>query len=568
MTIEQMKIMKYIVILVIAATLASCTTPANVSEKASVEYQAFVDRDTASKDLDVPQEVTDALLSGGSAASSGGVSVTTPQNTRFDVSVQRVPAKTFFVGLVSEAGVNVVAHPEIEGVISLDLKNVTVEEVLDVVRDVHGYEYRFQNGIYTIYPRKLRTQIFHIDYPDFKRVGVTDTSVLIGNINSGNGNNNNNGRQNNNSGGQGGDSANLLGQSSQGEDSGSSSRGQGFSPGSRVQTLNSTHFWPLLQQTLTGMIGGDQDGRFVMTNPLAGIVVVRALPVEISAVREFLEKSELSVQRQVILETKILEVQLNDQHATGINWSAVSGALSLQNVISGIGNINDVLFNGDNTSEVFFGSALQVNDITKLINLLDQQGEVSVLSSPRISTVNNQKAVIRVGSDEFFVTGISNSTTASASTVTNTPEVELSSFFSGISLDVTPQIAEDGDVILHVHPIVSQVQDQLKEFQVGDDNFSLPLALRDIRESDSIVKASSGEVVVLGGLIQESSSGVDTRRSALGNVPILNIFFKHKEKSLRKTELVILMRPVVVDEESMKAEVMRGKALFDNFGRN
>lgn len=560
-----LKLTNYIAVFVLILGVSACTTQTSMSESVQQDYQEFVES-FSTAELTVPEEVTDALLESPLSDGQENTLVSTIEQ-RFDVSVQKVPAKTFFVGLVSQAGVNVVAHPEIEGVISLNLKDVSVEDVLSVVRDVYGYEYQLKNGIYTIYPRKLRTEIFHINYPDFKRVGVTDTSVLIGNINSNNSNQNGRRGQRSDNGGQNDDSANLIGQAG-GENENRSSQGGGFSPGSRVQTLNATNFWSLLQDSLSSMVGGDVDGRFVMTNPMAGIVVVRALPVEISTVREFLEKSELSVQRQVILETKILEVSLNDQHATGINWSAVSGALSLGNVISGVGDLDDVLFNGENTSEVLFGASLQVNDITKLINLLDQQGEVSVLSSPRISTVNNQKAVIRVGSDEFFVTGVSNSTTASASTVTNTPEVELSSFFSGISLDVTPQIADDGDVILHVHPIVSNVQDQLKEIQVGDDNFSLPLALRDIRESDSIVKAASGQVVVLGGLMQESSSGVDTRRSKLGGVPILNVFFKHEAKSLRKTELVILMRPIVLNDESMDAEVRRGKNRFDSFGRD
>lgn len=560
-----LKLTNYIAILVLIINVSACATQTSMSESVQRDYQEFVES-SSTTELTVPEEVTNALLESPLSDTQENTLVSTIEQ-RFDVSVQKVPAKTFFVGLVSQAGVNVVAHPEIEGVISLNLKDVAVEDVLSVVRDVYGYEYQFKNGIYTIYPRKLRTEIFHINYPDFKRVGVTDTSVLIGNINSNNGSQNGRRGRGGGGGGQNEDSVNLIGQAG-GESENRSSQGGGFSPGSRVQTLNATNFWSLLQDSLSSMVGGDVDGRFVMTNPMAGIVVVRALPVEISTVREFLEKSELSVQRQVILETKILEVSLNDQHATGINWSAVSGALSLSNVISGVGDLDDVLFNGENTSEVLFGASLQVNDITKLINLLDQQGEVSVLSSPRISTVNNQKAVIRVGSDEFFVTGISNSTTASASTVTNTPEVELSSFFSGISLDVTPQIADDGDVILHVHPIVSNVQDQLKEIQVGDDNFSLPLALRDIRESDSIVKAASGQVVVLGGLMQESSSGVDTRRSKLGGVPILNVFFKHEAKSLRKTELVILMRPIVLNEESIDAEVRRGKNRFDSFGRD
>lgn len=541
----------------VSLMLASCASDPRIQSSASNDYREFIEQ-SPSPALEVPDAVVDSLLNTDSLVAAQA----TTTELRFDVAVNNIPAKSFFVSLVAQAGVNVVAHPEIEGSISLDLKQVTVGEVLTVVRDIYGYEYKLSNDIYTIYPRKLRTQIFHIDYPDIKRVGVTDTSVSIGEITSRSSGSNN---SNNSSSNQGNNSANLLGAISGGEgDSGQSGRTSGISPGSRVQTLNATNFWPLLQSSISGIIGGEEDGRFVITNPLAGMVVIKALPTEISAVREFLERSELSVQRQVILETKILEVKLNDEFASGINWAAIGGALSLQNNIFGTGTIDDVLNNLDDFSEVLFTSALQINDISKLIGMLNRQGDVSVLSSPRISTVNNQKAVIRVGSDEFFVTGISNSTTSSASAVTNTPEVELTSFFSGISLDVTPQIGEDGDVILHVHPIVSDVQDQLKEFQVGDDNFSLPLALRDIRESDSVVKAASGQVVVLGGLMQEATQDVDTKRSRLGDVPVLNVLFRHRAKTQQKTELVILMRPIVVDGDVWNRELARGQQRIDD----
>lgn len=550
--------------LLLAVLVSACSTEVSKTDPVD-DYDAFVNSGHEDKPVAVPDAVNDVLLGG---AGSLEPESDLPNVKRFDVAVSNIPARTFFVSLVSEAGVNVVAHPEIEGAISLDLQNVTIDDVLSVVRDVYGYEFQLKNGIYTIYPRKLRTEIFQIDYLDVKRVGVTDTSVLIGNISSSSSSQGGG----NNSGGssQGENTANLLGEVGGGDGGGSS---EGFSPGSRVQTLNSTNFWEFLQTSLASMIGDAEDGRFVMTNPQAGMVVVRALPYELSTIREFLEKSELSIKRQVILETKILEVQLNEQHESGINWGAIGGTLALDysnletNTSSFLDGATGLIKNSDQITQTVFSSVLGVSDISKLINLLDRQGEVSVLSSPRISTVNNQKAVIRVGSDEFFVTGISNSTTASASTVTNTPQVELSSFFSGISLDVTPQIAEDGDVILHVHPIVSDVQDQLKEFQVGDDNFSLPLALRDVRESDSIVRASSGQVVVLGGLMQESSSGVDTKRSKLGNVPVLNVFFKHEAKSLTKTELVILMRPIVVSDDTWEQQVQKGRARIGQFGQ-
>ena len=541
--------------------LSGCAAKIDVAGNASGRYQEIIN-DRQLDAPEVPDAVLDSLLETPSSAEDQKAKV-----ERFDVSVNQIPAQAFFVSLVSQASVNVVAHPEIEGFISLDLNNVTVEEVLSVVRDVYGYEYNYRSGIYTIYPRKLRTQLFHIDYPDIQRVGVTDTSVSIGNINSNSDSNSNNSNSSNSNNSESIASGDNNGNTNSDNRSSSSGRGNSFNPGARIQTVNATDFWPLLQMSINGIIGGDEDGRFVVINPLAGIVVVKALPKEISAVREFLEKSELSVRRQVILETKILEVRLNEQFEAGINWGAISGALNFQNTVSGFGDVADVLLSGNGTSEVLFTSTLRANDITSLIGLLDTQGDVSVLSSPRISTVNNQKAVIRVGSDEFFVTGISNSTTTSAAATTSAPEIELTSFFSGISLDVTPQIAEDGGVILHVHPIVSDVQDQLKQIQVGNENFSLPLALRDIRESDSVVRAESGQVVVLGGLMQETTQDVDTRRSWLGDIPVLNVLFRYQAQVKQKTELVILMRPVVIDDADWDDELARGQSRFESLSQ-
>ncbi|MFL0799980.1 MAG: pilus (MSHA type) biogenesis protein MshL [Agarilytica sp.] len=530
--------------------LVSCANSADAPTSAENAMQEVLasQKEQSEEKLSVPESVSNALL-----PNAYSPSISKKIASRFDVSVNQVPARTFFVSLVSDAGVNVVAHPEVAGSISLELKNVTIEEVLDVTREVYGYEYKVKSGIYTIYPRKLRTEIFPIDYLDVQRVGVTDTSVQIGEITSGSSDNQN--RSSNSSSEDSGESANLLsylGES--GSEGAGGSGGAGISPGARVQTLTKTDFWAGLNQTILAIVG-DGAGRMVMTNPQAGLVVVKALPNELHSVKDFLEKSELSVKRQVVLETKILEVRLNDGFQAGINWGAISGQLSMSQTNSGNSSLSDIVFDNGGGVESLISTVLDVPDITKLLFLLEEQGNVQVLSSPRISTVNNQKAVIRVGSDEFFVTGLSNSTTSSASSIVNTPEVELDSFFSGIALDVTPQISEEGEVILHVHPMVTTVTDQIKEIDIAGSAFSLPLALRDVRESDSIVKARSGQVVVLGGLMQETTSDVDTKRAFLGNIPVVNLLFKAKQKSTVKTELVILMQPIVVGENTWQRQL-------------
>lgn len=334
---------------------------------------------------------------------------------------------------------------------------------------------------------------------------------------------------------------------------GKEGQGGNLSAGSQVQTLSKTDFWTSLRETLVAIIGGESDQRRVMISPQAGMVIVKALPGELFAVREFLERSEMTVKRQVVIEAKILEVRLRDQFDAGINWNAIGGQLLLTRNVSEFespSNITQTVENGE-----IFASLLKVNDISQLLDLLEEQGNVQVLSSPRISTVNNQKAVIRVGSDEFFVTGLSSNTTSNASSTTSTPNIELASFFSGIALDVTPQIAATGEIVLHIHPVVSQVKDQEKNLTIGDEKFSLPLAVRDIRESDSIVRAESGQVVVLGGLMQETLQEVEGSTPVLGKVPGVRAFFRKKDYQKVKTELVILLRPTVVEADTYQRDI-------------
>jgi MSHA biogenesis protein MshL len=196
------------------------------------------------------------------------------------------------------------------------------------------------------------------------------------------------------------------------------------------------------------------------------------------------------------------------------------------------------------------GSTFTLNasftDFEAIIDLLETQGTVQVLSSPRISTVNNQKAVIKVGSDEFFVTDISTTTVTAGSAINTNDSPELTPFFSGIALDVTPQISSAGVVTLHVHPTVSDVTEQRKSI-AGDD---VPLAASTIRESDSIVRARSGQIVVIGGLMETSSSDSDAGVPWLSKVPVLGYAFKQKQQSSVKRELVILLKPVVADDRA------------------
>jgi len=593
--IARLRLLSVVVALCASALIACSSNNSNkkLLTEDAIDTVVEQQREQQKSPVNVPAEVSKTLLNNQAIAAGGKIK---NSYDRFDVSVRNVSAQAFFLGLVSGTGVNLVVHPEVVGNITLDLKNVTVDDVLRVTRDIYGYEFRQERGIYTIYANALRTEVFQINYLDVQRVGVSDTSVMIGRAQtSGNNSNSNSGNNNNNSANENANLLSMIESAQQNSKNGESGGGGSvLTPGSRVQTLNRTDFWASLEKTIESIIGGENNSRSVIVTPQAGMIVVKAMPNELSAVRNFLERSELSVKRQVILEAKILEVPLSEGFEAGVNWGAISGQIAAAKNLKDEFNLNTdgtspvsefrpgkryrYVTQPDGTVQQYTEDGLllnvgetvagliQVTDITKLLSLLETQGTVQVLSSPRVSTVNNQKAVIRVGSDEYFVTGISSNQTANAAAITSTPNIELSSFFSGISLDVTPQISEDGEVILHIHPVVSEVTDQQKVFTVGDEEFALPLALRGVRESDSIVKASNGQVIVLGGLMTESSSVTDGKRPLLGDIPGINALFRTKHKSKAKTELVILLRPIVVDQSTWNAQLNEVQSSMQNMG--
>jgi MSHA biogenesis protein MshL len=224
-----------------------------------------------------------------------------------------------------------------------------------------------------------------------------------------------------------------------------------------------------------------------------------------------------------------------------------------------LGNTISDTIGGVNT--IAFSKATNGSNFSGVVDLLQTQGNVQVLSSPRITATNNQKAVIKVGEDEYFVTGVSSTTTTGTSTTT-TPEVELTPFFSGIALDVTPQISENGSVILHVHPSVTVTEEQSKNIGIGGEVLSLPLAQSRVRESDTIIRANSGEVVVIGGLIETYQVDEESKTPLLGDIPFLGELFKNKLQSSQKRELVIMLKPTVVGQDTWKNQLKDARRML------
>ena len=478
----------------------------------------------------VPEEVSAALMP--------SLSADTDDEERFDVDARGLAAGPFFEALVDGSRYNVVVHPGVDAVVDLRLRDVTVPEVMDIASDLYGLDIQRNGRLFQVKAESVQTRMFPIDYLHFKRSGGSETRVSSGQVSSSRDNSTGAGASQDNSDNT--STANLV--------------------GTRISTETESDFWTDIQRALQ-MIVGSENGKQVIINPGAGLVMVRSDGKSLAQVEEYLRRTQLIMQRQVVLEAKILEIGLNEGYQQGINWADIQSASSVTASDGLPEDFTAQALAGQviTTSDIggLFSASVRAGDFTGLIELLGEQGNVQILSSPRISTVNNQKAVIKVGTDEFFVTDIDFDDNNSAVTATDrtSTSVELTPFFSGISLDVTPQISEDGAITLHVHPSVSEVNDQKKVITVGDRDVTLPLALSTVRETDSVIRAESGQIVVIGGLIQNTSEDNNSAVPFFSEIPLLGELFKQRRFQSRKSELVILLRPVVAGSQQMNADV-------------
>ena len=472
---------------------------------------------------------------------------------RFDLSINSAPAAQVFLQLAQGSAYNMLVSPDVSGTLSITLKDTTVLEALDTLRELFGYEYRITGNRVFIYPNTVQTRLFKINYLPGRRQGTSDIRVSSSAITQGS---------------SGGSSTGNAGSGAGGGDSpGSSGSQQRQNNNAQVHTSSDADFWREVQASLQSLVG-TQGGRSVVLNPAAGVVVVKATPAELRQVEGYLKAVQVSIERQVMLEAKIVEVSLSKDAQTGINWAGFgklgSGQLTLGSGAPGsiIGNSGNLTGNDGTVAAPgvsmapgalgrgFYGLAFQAANFAALLNFLQTQGDVQVLSSPRIATMNNQKAVLKVGSDELYVTGVSSSTTSSGNSTVSSPSVTLQPFFSGISLDVTPQIDDAGNVILHVHPTISSVSEKNKNIDLGSlGSFRLPLASSSVNETDSIVRVRDGQIVAIGGLMKVETRDERTGLPVLSDAPFFGGLFRQTSRVQSKRELVIMLKPTVIQQD-------------------
>jgi len=466
---------------------------------------------------------------------------------RFDLSVSNAPAAQVFMSIVSGTRYSMLLHPGVSGTLSLNLKDVTIREALDSIRELYGYDYKVEGTRIFIQPAGLQTRIFQVNYLQGQRRGFSDVRVQSGAVT---------------------DVAAAPPVAAGAPATTGGAPASRSLESSRVTTQQQSDFWADLRTALLAIVGTGE-GRSIVVTPHSGVVMVRALPAELRAVEDYLRATRISVERQVMLEAKIVEVTLSDAFQAGINWAAFRntgpnatvGQVSPGTTLGGrpqqlsipglvVDSAGRTVAAAATAGGAVFGLALQTSNFALLLSFLESQGNVQVLSSPRIATINNSKAVLKVGTDEFFVTNVSTTATTSGNATTQSPSVTVQPFFSGIVLDVTPQIDDNSNIILHIHPSVSEVSESTRVVNLGGQiaEIRLPLAKSTVSETDTVVRVSDGNIVAIGGLmsvdIRDSRSGIPGMpEEGLGNL------LRNTDRSLRKKELVILLKPTIIESD-------------------
>jgi MSHA biogenesis protein MshL len=482
-----------------------------------------------------------------------------------DSSIQDV-----LLAFSKESDLNIVIDPELNGKVTIDLKRVTLKEALDAILSPMGWTYRIDGKFIKISRPQMETRLFALNYIATKRSGKREVYATTSTT----------------QGQQTSTSTTISGISGIPDQQTTYNPVAGTRTGfTGVLSVDDVDLWKEIQKGLEALVFGyveekgkeeassekekttwtrvDQKGKRLIINKSTGTIMVTDYPVHLNKVASYLETVEASSQRQVSIQAKILEVILSNDHKEGINWQAIEGLPRSINVAWGLtdkakttgfpgtssgfltGTGTGATTTTINTPGVFkiapyggifalgaAGTEVALSDIMQAIAL---QGDVKVLSSPTISTLNNQKAIIRVGNQSvFFITG------AVATQTTVTQFIQPMTIDIGIILDVTPQIAEDGTIIMNIHPSIT---DQTGSVTAPDGKSTFPLL--SVRETDTTVRVRDGQTIIIAGLMQEKTLENYTGFPVLDSLPLLGGLFRYKTGTKTNSELVIMITPTL-----------------------
>jgi MSHA type pilus biogenesis protein MshL len=402
---------------------------------------------------------------------------------------------------------NIVAGPEITGTVNMSFHDLPLDRAMSALLEAHGYYWEHSQDLIQV--RKFKTKTLNVDYIRLVRSGTGQNRAQL---------------SSGSSGGSTGGASESTGQIT-------------------VNQEDEIKFWEELEKQITTLMS--EEGRLVV-NRLSGTIQITDLFKRVSEIENFLRSVHLALYRQVEIEVRIYEVALDDQYSLGIDWNRINfdgtnGAIALANIIT-------APFGGFMAKAATTTISFEDGSFDGVLAALAEQGEIRVISQPRVVTMNNQPALIKVATDEpFFSSTIAQGTAGSGNIVTE----QVRSVTVGLVLSVTPQISENGWIMLDVTPILSRLRDirtSPAAQKEGQGGATAPVL--DVKQSSGLVRLKDGEMVIIGGLIQEESSETERKVPILGDIPYLGRLFKGTYTAKRKSELVIFISPQIIPASS------------------
>ncbi len=477
---------------------------------------------------------------------------------RYTVVVNDVPVKELLFALARDASLNIDINSDIEGYVTLNAVEQTLPQILERISRQAGLRYELKNNNLYISPDDPYFRTYKIDYVNIERNSKGSISIATQVATTG-----------------------TVDVSTTGGGSSSSSGSGNNDSTTTVSSSSKHHFWQTLTGNIMGLLGEGTNNSIggsshsVIVNPESGVLSVRATSVQHLAIQEFIDQVMINVQRQVLIEATIVEVTLSDRFQSGVDWKGVIGGdiLTLeQNLISGAFDEGGRFFTGSLTDNI------NNPDITATLTLLKSFGDVKVLSSPKLMALNNQTAVLKVVENFVYFTidsQISQATSVNATNISSI-ESEIHTVPVGLVMSVTPQINENSAVTMNVRPTISRISSfvddpgprliaQQANGNANDNVFQNRIPVISVREMESILKVNSGQVAVLGGLMQDNYQRDTQGIPGLGDIPEVGNAFKHRDFKNTKSELIIFLRPIVMHNASLSGDLAPyRKYLYNN----
>ncbi len=489
-----------------------------------------------------------------------------PLKTRIiDVTARNTPLRDVLHVIANATGLNLILERDVnpDYPVTMTLRNVTAKDALDTIFASVDYFYAIENNM--LFVRAYEARVFELGYPAIVQTYTTDVGgdILSGGSGSGGSGSVGGGSV---GGGGGGTSAGAIASNIRGNVTQSSKSDQAaFNLWDSIDKSLAT-ILRASPQTLTGGAAGGQESYTI--NRLTGTIVVNATKRHLKRVDQYLAAIRKVTGRQIQIEAKIIEVRLSDNYQFGIDWAAVaykSGLGTIGGSNLNMGNISGFTLDPGTRnlggisvvpnatpqagfSKPGFNVGITGSNFAGILTALQEQGELRTLSNPRVSIMNGQTALLSVGRNTNYIAKVE--TTVNSSTTTNlvTYTITQGNVLSGIIIGLVPFVSENGDITLTITPIISNlVSLEDKSFGNAQQNqatISLPTV--DLRELSTTVKVRDGQVVVIGGLIDQKEQITDDKVPGLGSLPLVGDLFTKRIKMSHKSELVVILQPVIL----------------------